>query len=172
MASSGLLLGVPFWRSLVGCRRCAAPLPIAQVIKCTPLPHRPLLLPQAAVLSAAQARNLLDPVLNADPLHAVTGASFNYHCVLLRGLRDAAWRACVQTQRPAPCRQLPLCDLAPSCAALPCAADSHFFWGAVLLGYLLYDTAYSLAFFSLRSGAVMLAHHLVGIAGCVIGAHS
>lgn len=42
----------------------------------------------------------------------------------------------------------------------------------MLLGYLLYDTAYSLAFFSLRSGAVMLAHHLVGIAGCVIGAHS
>lgn len=30
--------------------------------------------PQAAVLSAAQARNLLDPVLLADPLHAVTGA--------------------------------------------------------------------------------------------------
>lgn len=40
----------------------------------------------------------------------------------------------------------------------------------MLLGYLLYDTAYSLAVFSLRSGAVMLAHHLVGIAGCVIGA--
>lgn len=53
---------------------------------------------------------------------------------------------------------------------LPSGSDSHFFWGAVLLGYLLYDTAYSLAFFSLRSGAVMLAHHLVGIAGCVIGA--
>ncbi|KAI7842849.1 hypothetical protein COHA_003594 [Chlorella ohadii] len=76
----------------------------------------------AAVLSTAQARNLMDPVLNADPLHAVT--------------------------------------------------DSHFFWGAVLLGYLVYDTAYSLAFFSLRSGAVMLAHHLVGIAGCVIGVYA
>lgn len=48
-------------------------------------------------------------------------------------------------------------------------ADSHFFWGAVLLGYLAYDTGYSLACFSLRSGAVMLAHHVVGIAGCVIG---
>lgn len=40
----------------------------------------------------------------------------------------------------------------------------------MLLGYLAYDTAYSLLFFSLRSGAVMLAHHLVGIAGCAIGA--
>lgn len=39
----------------------------------------------------------------------------------------------------------------------------------MLLGYLAYDTAYSLACFPLRSGAVMLAHHLVGIAGCVIG---
>lgn len=54
--------------------------------------------------------------------------------------------------------------------ALLLAADSHFFWGSVLLGYLVYDTAYSLAFFSLRSGAVMLAHHLIGIAGCAIGA--
>lgn len=35
------------------------------------------LLPQAAVLSAAQARNLLDPVLLADPLHAVTGGQLN-----------------------------------------------------------------------------------------------
>ncbi|KAL4447574.1 hypothetical protein ABPG75_004793 [Micractinium tetrahymenae] len=49
--------------------------------------------------------------------------------------------------------------------------DGHFFWGAVLLGYLAYDTAYSLACFSLRSGAVMLAHHLVGVAGCVIGVY-
>lgn len=49
--------------------------------------------------------------------------------------------------------------------------DSHFFWASVLLGYLVYDTAYSLAFFPLRSGAVMLAHHLVGIAGCVIGVY-
>lgn len=38
------------------------------------------------------------------------------------------------------------------------------------MGYLVYDTAFSLAFFSLRSGAVMLAHHLVGLAGCAIGA--
>lgn len=57
------------------------------------------------------------------------------------------------------------------CLLLPfSSADSHFFWGSVLLGYLLYDTAYSLLFFSLSSGAVMLAHHLVGIAGCAIGA--
>lgn len=34
----------------------------------------------------------------------------------------------------------------------------------------VYDTFYSLAFFPLRSGAVMLAHHAVGIAGCAIGA--
>lgn len=40
----------------------------------------------------------------------------------------------------------------------------------MLLGYLVYDTAYSLLFFKLSSGAVMLAHHLVGIGGCVIGA--
>ena len=38
------------------------------------------------------------------------------------------------------------------------------------MGYLMYDTAYSLLFFKLSSGAVMLAHHLVGIAGCAIGA--
>lgn len=38
------------------------------------------------------------------------------------------------------------------------------------MGYLFYDTGFSLAFFSLRSGAVMLAHHIVGLAGCAIGA--
>ena len=37
------------------------------------------------------------------------------------------------------------------------------------MGYLAYDTAYSLALFPLRSGALMLAHHLLGLAGCVIG---
>ncbi len=40
-----------------------------------PSPRRHLIVAQAAVLSTAQARNLMDPVLNADPLHAVTGAS-------------------------------------------------------------------------------------------------
>ncbi|KAI3429382.1 hypothetical protein D9Q98_005477 [Chlorella vulgaris] len=49
--------------------------------------------------------------------------------------------------------------------------DSHFLWGSVLLGYLVYDTLFSLAFFKLSSGAVMLGHHLVGIAGCVIGVY-
>lgn len=39
----------------------------------------------------------------------------------------------------------------------------------MLLGYLAYDTAFSLVMFPLRSGAVMLAHHVVGLAGCVIG---
>ncbi|PSC68140.1 transmembrane 136 isoform X1 isoform B [Micractinium conductrix] len=49
--------------------------------------------------------------------------------------------------------------------------DDHFYWGSVLLGYLAYDTAFSLVMFPLRSGAVMLAHHVVGLAGCVIGVY-
>ena len=48
-------------------------------------------------------------------------------------------------------------------------ADSHFYWSSVLYGYLVYDTLYSLAFFKPSSAAVMLAHHLVGLAGCGIG---
>ena len=37
------------------------------------------------------------------------------------------------------------------------------------MGYLSYDTLYSLAYFKPSSAAVMLAHHLVGLAGCAIG---
>lgn len=73
----------------------------------------------AAVLVYHQMWNLQDPVLHADPLHAVTQA--------------------------------------------------HFLWASVLFGYLLYDTLYSLLFFSLRSGAAFLVHHIVGLAGCALG---
>lgn len=41
-------------------------------------------------------------------------------------------------------------DTAAPDPSAPFPADSHFFWGSVLLGYLVYDTAYSLACFPLR----------------------
>lgn len=55
---------------------------------------------------------------------------------------------------------------------LRAVTPSHFFWASVLAGYLLYDTIYSLAFFSVRSGAAFLLHHAVGLAGCGLGLYA
>jgi hypothetical protein len=143
---------------------------------------------QAAVLAYSQAFNLFDPVLTADPLHGVTGGCAALaRATAVEVQRCCQWAAALFGQgrppmQPHAAAGTPLCHpharthtlpaVPPACppARCPPRADGHFFWGSFLGGYLVYDTAYSLLFFSLRSGAVMLAHHLVGIAGCVIGA--
>lgn len=48
-------------------------------------------------------------------------------------------------------------------------AGAHFFWGAVMYGYLLYDTAYTLAFWSAVGSPSFLVHHAVGLAACTFG---
>ncbi|KAK9828043.1 hypothetical protein WJX81_004344 [Elliptochloris bilobata] len=48
-------------------------------------------------------------------------------------------------------------------------SEAHFFWGSVMYGYLLYDTAFTLAFYSAVGSPSFLLHHGLGLASCVLG---
>lgn len=47
--------------------------------------------------------------------------------------------------------------------------EGHFFWGAVMYGYLIYDTAFTLVFYSAVGSPAFLAHHALGLAACAFG---
>lgn len=49
------------------------------------------------------------------------------------------------------------------------AADAHYHWGSVFFGYLLYDTAFMLAFYTHLGSLAFLTHHAVGLVCCTIG---
>ena len=48
-------------------------------------------------------------------------------------------------------------------------AEGHFFWGSVMYGYLLYDTAFTLAFYRAIGSPSFLAHHALGLLCCWLG---
>jgi hypothetical protein len=54
-------------------------------------------------------------------------------------------------------------------SCMRCGAGAHFFWGAVMYGYLLYDTAFTLVFWRAVGAPAFLAHHALGLACCAFG---
>lgn len=54
----------------------------------------------------------------------------------------------------------------------PVTADAHFWWGSVMYGYLLYDTAYTLLFYRIIGSPSFLFHHLLGLASCWVGLYA
>ena len=92
------------------------------------------------MLVCMQARTLRNPVLLANPLFAVSGPALL--CVFPSLLMALVLRSLSLCQTA-----VLSCKLSgPNLCALP--AEAHFFWGSVMYGYLLYDTAFTLAFYS------------------------
>ena len=50
-----------------------------------------------------------------------------------------------------------------------CCADGHFKWGSVMYGYLIYDTAFAVAFYRAVGSPSFLLHHALGFACCFFG---
>ena len=48
-------------------------------------------------------------------------------------------------------------------------ADGHFAWGSVMYGYLIYDTAFTAAFYGAVGSPSFLVHHALGLACCCFG---
>ncbi len=48
-------------------------------------------------------------------------------------------------------------------------ADGHFRWGSVMYGYLVYDTAFTVAFYGAVGSLSFLVHHALGLACCCFG---
>lgn len=65
-----------------------------------------------------------------------------------------------------------MCDPAPfypSDSCPPNGADSHFFWGSIMYGYLIYDTLFTLMFYSAVGSLAFLLHHCLGLICCCFG---
>lgn len=48
-------------------------------------------------------------------------------------------------------------------------ADAQFFWGSIMYGYLLYDTAFTLLFYTAVGSVTFLLHHALGLVCCCFG---
>ena len=48
-------------------------------------------------------------------------------------------------------------------------ADSHFMWGSVMYGYLIYDTIFTLVFYNAVGTVAFLLHHCLGLTCCCFG---
>lgn len=48
-------------------------------------------------------------------------------------------------------------------------ADGQFFWGSVMYGYLLYDTAFTVVFYNAVGCMSFLLHHALGLVCCCFG---
>ena len=152
---------------------------------------------QAAVLVCGQAPNLRDPALMADPLFAVSGAtlcaspksaasalssiqefqqpSLHHVCCQMQPAHSETVlsRRVVVRDRPfsANGRRALLRDGHSSSRHLGvcCRADGHFTWGSVMYGYLVYDTAFTAAFYRSLGSPSFLVHHGLGLACCCFG---
>ena len=49
------------------------------------------------------------------------------------------------------------------------AADAHFRWGAMFMGYLLFDTVFNLYFYKQVGNVPFLFHHALGFVCCAFG---
>ena len=48
-------------------------------------------------------------------------------------------------------------------------ADAHYRWGSVFYGYILYDTAFSIAFYRHVGSIAFLVHHSLALVCCAFG---
>ena len=49
------------------------------------------------------------------------------------------------------------------------SADDHFFWGSIMYGYLVYDTIFTLMFYSAVGSLAFVLHHCLGLVCCCFG---